>query len=45
LRPVAAGTDISGLIGKTVLVDGVLPQSGKGKVSDTLHYKSVAEAQ
>ena len=45
LKPIAAGIDISGLIGKTVLMDGVLPQSGKGKVSDTLHYKSVSEAQ
>ena len=45
LTPVAAGTDISGLRGKTVVVDGVLPQSGKGKVSDTLRYKSVTESK
>ncbi len=45
LTPLAAGTDISGLLGKTVVVDGVLPQSGKGKVSDTLRYKSVTEAK
>ncbi len=45
LMPLAAGADISGLLGKTVLVDGVLPQSGKGKVSDTLRYKSVTEAR
>jgi cation transport ATPase len=45
LTPLAAGTDISGLLGKTVLIDGVLPQSGKGKVSDTLRYKSVTEAK
>jgi copper chaperone CopZ len=45
LTPLAAGMDISGLLGKTVVVDGVLPQSGKGKVSDTLRYKSVAEAK
>ena len=44
LTPIAAGTDISGLLGKTVVVDGVLPQSGKGRVSDTLLYKSVTEA-
>jgi copper chaperone CopZ len=43
--PLAAGTDISKLLGKTVVVDGVLPQSGKGKVSDTLRYKSVTEAK
>jgi copper chaperone CopZ len=45
LTPLAAGTEISGLLGKTVLIDGVLPQSGKGKVSDTLRYKSVTEAK
>jgi cation transport ATPase len=45
LTPQTAGTDISGLLGKTVLIDGVLPQSGKGKVSETLRYKSVTEAK
>ena len=45
LTPVTAATDVSGLLGKTVVVDGVLPQSGKGKVSDTLRYKSVTEAK
>jgi copper chaperone CopZ len=45
LAPLAAGTDISGLLGKTVRIEGVLPQSGKGKVSDTLRYKSVTEAK
>jgi copper chaperone CopZ len=45
LTPLTTGTDISMLRGKTVIVDGVLPQSGKGKVSDTLRYKSVTEAK
>jgi copper chaperone CopZ len=45
LMPLAGATDISGLLGKTVVVDGTLPQSGKGKVSDTLRYKSVTEAK
>ena len=45
LTPLATGTDISTLLGKTVVVDGVLPQSGKGKVSDTLRYKSMTEAK
>jgi copper chaperone CopZ len=45
LTPLTAGTNISGLLGKTVLIDGVLPQSGKGKVSETLRYKSVTEAK
>ncbi len=45
LTPLSAGTDISALLGKTVVVDGTLPQSGKGKVSDTLRYKSVTEGK
>jgi cation transport ATPase len=45
LTPLAAGTDLSGLLGKTVVIDGVLPQSGRGKVSETLRYKSVMEAK
>ena len=45
LTPLSAGTDISTLLGKAVVVDGVLPQSGKGKVPDTLRYKSVTEAK
>jgi copper chaperone CopZ len=45
LMPLPGGPDISGLLGKTVVVEGTLPQSGKGKVSDTLRYKSVMEAK
>lgn len=45
LTPVGAGKDLSGLLGKTVIIDGVLPQSGKGKVSETLRYRSVTEAK
>jgi cation transport ATPase len=45
LAPLAAGTDLSALLGKTVIVEGVVPQSPKGKVSDTLRYKTVAEAK
>jgi copper chaperone CopZ len=45
LAPLAAGTDISALLGRTVTVDGIVPQSQKGKVSETLRYKTVAEAK
>jgi len=45
LTPLSAGADFSAMVGKTVVVDGVLPQSGKGKVSDMLRYKSVTEAK
>jgi len=45
LSPTASGLDIASLIGKTVTVTGVLPQASKGKVSDTLRYKTITEAQ
>jgi copper chaperone CopZ len=45
LAPFAAATDLSALLGKTVTVDGVIPQSAKNKLSDTLRYKTVEEAR
>ncbi len=45
LVPFAVGSDLSSLLGKTVTVAGVLPQAPKGKVSDKLRYKTIAEAQ
>jgi cation transport ATPase len=43
LVPLAMGTDISAWLGKTVTVDGVVPQAPKGKVSNTLSYKTIVE--
>jgi len=45
LSPTASGLDVASLIGKAVTVTGVLPQASKGKVSDTLRYKTITEAQ
>lgn len=45
LAPFANGTDVSPLLGKTVIVVGTLPQTPKGKVADTLRYKTITEAQ
>ena len=45
LAPLAAGPDITPLLGKQVIVQGVVPQAAKGKVADTLRFKSIAEAQ
>lgn len=45
LTPLAAGMDIASLLGKTVTVAGVLPEAPKGKVSDTLRYKTISEAR
>ena len=39
------GADIAALLGKTVVVAGVLPQAPKGKVADTLKVKSIVEAR
>jgi copper chaperone CopZ len=45
LSPTDANLDITSLLGKTVTVNGVLPQAPKGKVSDTLRYKSIMEVR
>jgi copper chaperone CopZ len=45
LTPFATGTDLSALLGKSVVVDGIVPQAPRGKVSDALRYKTVAEAK
>jgi copper chaperone CopZ len=45
LAPLAAGEDLSSLLGKSVVVEGVVPQSPRGKVSETLRYKTIAEAK
>jgi copper chaperone CopZ len=45
LVPAATGVDIAALLGKTVTITGILPQAPKGKVSDTLRYNTIAEAQ
>jgi copper chaperone CopZ len=45
LVPAATGVEVDALIGKTVTVTGVLPQAPKGKISDTLRYNSITEAQ
>jgi copper chaperone CopZ len=45
LSPVAAGSDISLLLGKSVTVSGTLPQAPKGKVADTLRYKTITEVK
>ena len=45
LVPAATSVDMAALIGKTVTITGVLPQASKGKVSDTLRYNTIMEAQ
>ncbi len=45
LQAASGGQDISALLGKTVVVSGVLPAAPKGKVPEMLRYSSIAEAQ
>jgi copper chaperone CopZ len=45
LSPTTANLDVASLLGKTVTVIGVLPQAPKGKLSDTLRYKTITEVQ
>lgn len=45
LTPVTAGGDLSAMLGKTVLVEGTVPQSARGKVSEVLRYKTITEAK
>ena len=45
LVPAAAAANLAPLLGKTVTVSGIIPQSRKGKVSDTLRYNTITEAQ
>jgi cation transport ATPase len=45
LRPTAAPSDFTALLGKNVIINGTLPQVAKGKVPDTLRYTSISEAR
>ena len=42
LVPFAQGFDVTALLGKSVIIQGVLPQSPRGKVPATLRYKTIA---
>jgi hypothetical protein len=45
LSPAPQAVDASALIGKTVDVQGLLPQAAKGKIPDTMRYKSIVEVK
>lgn len=44
LVPAAQPTDFTAFLGKTVEVQGTLPQSAKGEISGSLRYKTITEA-
>ena len=39
----AVGT--ASFMGKSILVEGVIPVASKGKMSDTIHYRSITEGK
>ena len=44
LVPESGGSiDAGSFIGKSILVEGVLPEASKGKVPDTIHFQSIME--
>lgn len=45
LLAAASQQNLAALLGRTVSVNGVLPQVAKGKVPDTLRYKTITEAR
>ncbi|HLX83525.1 MAG TPA: heavy metal-associated domain-containing protein [Terriglobales bacterium] len=39
----ASGPNIAPLIGKAVVVEGTIPEAGKGRASDSIRYRSAKE--
>ena len=43
LEPQSGAAPASSMVGKTVVVDGVVPEAQKGKAPDSIRYLSIAE--
>jgi len=41
----SSAVDPASLTGKSILVDGVISEASKGKVPDTIHYRSITEGK
>jgi len=41
----SSAVDPASLTGKLILVDGVISEASKGKVPDTIHYRSITEGK
>jgi copper chaperone CopZ len=39
----AATTNVTSMVGKTVVVEGTIPEAGKGKAHDAIQYQSMTE--
>jgi hypothetical protein len=37
--------DAASFTGKSILVEGMIPEASKGKVPDTIHYRSITEGK
>jgi hypothetical protein len=38
-----SGPNVVSMLGKTVLVEGMVPEAGKGKTPDSIRYQSIME--
>jgi hypothetical protein len=45
LVPEASAPNASSMVGKTVLVSGIIPEPPKGKAPESIHYRSITEEQ
>jgi len=39
----SSAVDAASFAGKSILVEGMIPEASKGKVPDTIHYRSITE--
>jgi hypothetical protein len=39
----SSAVDAAAIVGKSILVEGMIPEASKGKVPDTIHYRSITE--
>lgn len=41
----SSAVEAASFAGKSILVDGMIPEGSKGKVPDTIHYRSITEGK
>ena len=45
LVPQSGKSDMGSLVGKTVVVEGIIPETAKGKAVDSIRYQSITEEE
>jgi copper chaperone CopZ len=45
LVPDAGGSSVASMVGKSVLINGTIPEAAKGKAPDSIRYRSLEEEQ